>query len=151
VDLSDRLRAQLEEILKTKSQEYDLYEVSQCWADLERGDACVYFLAAEPHGLCTFDHRYILNCLSCDDYNPDSVSRGSAYCNWDNGKIHIMAFVESEGYWRWGKTICGLFTDEEFLEVEINPGEITSQDYYDEETGINRLCKRCAKIVKIRP
>lgn len=141
VEISNRLRAELEEILKRKEVGSTLQELAQEFKEAGRLAPCKYFSALAPDRLalgahCKLGHE--LDCLNCPTYEPHERpgSLESAICLFEQGKVyHIMRFAESDGYYRWGQTLCGRFVDERVYDVEIYDGETFSQ---------SELCKKCS-------
>ena len=58
-----------------------------------------------------------------------------AICEFAAGKVyHLMAFAESDGFYRRGKTLCGRHVDERLEDVDIYPDEAMSH---------REVCKKC--------
>ncbi len=93
---------------------------------------CLYF-----SGLGHCHLGYQLDCLNCPKYEPHEPPGPfkEAICEFETGRVyHIMEFAESDGFYRRGKTLCGIFVDEGVYTVEIY-GAMTLRE--------RRLCQKC--------
>jgi hypothetical protein len=139
MEISDKLRAQLEEIIRQKRFALTPEELAQDFQKADRLAPCAHFsaLSAILHvNPCKLG--YELDCLNCSNYEPHEPPGPlePAICVFENGKVyHVMEFAESDGFYRQGMTLCGRFVDEEADDVEIYGGETLS--------GM-RLCKKCS-------
>lgn len=137
--MEKNLKAQLEEILRRKGVGSTPERLGELALELQkrsRAAPCRYFSALVPG--CKLG--YELDCLNCPQYVPHE-SPGplpGAICEFEGGRVyHLMKAAESDGFWRWGVTLCGRLVDEEGQDVEIYPGgETLSQ---------RRLCRRCQR------
>lgn len=132
MEISRRLRAELEEILRRKGFGLTVEELAMEFERAGRSAPCRYFsaLAAQCH------LGYELDCLTCSKYVPHERPGPleSAICRFGAGRVyHIMEFAESDGFYRWGRTLCGRFVDEKVEDVEI----------YDEGFSDLRPCALC--------
>lgn len=140
MEISNRLRAELEEILRRKKVGSTLEELAKQFEKAGRLAPCRYFSAMAPNRLALGAHcklGYELDCLNCPKYEPHEPpgSLESAICEFEKGKVyHIMRFAESDGFYRWGETLCGRLVDESVEDVDI---------YDDDSFTQSRLCKKC--------
>lgn len=125
-------------------EKQELEEARERMREVNRLAPCRNFSVIPPR--CKLHHE--LDCLTCPDYEPHEIpgrwSKGYAF--FEAGRvIHLVEDVESDGFYRSGKTLCGRMLSEEEMSVEIYPLE--SFDQLTEETGDlyqNRIvCRKC--------
>lgn len=90
------------------------------------------FFAVPPR--CSLRHE--LDCLTCPDYKPHETpgTWTKGYAIFEAGRvIHLVKDVESDGFYRSGRALCGRMLSEEEMAVEIYPLE--SFDQLVEEMG----------------
>ncbi len=109
-----------------------------------RAAPCQHFVAFPPQ--CNLRHE--LDCLTCADYEPQETpgTWSKGYAVFEYGRvIHLVEDVESDGFYRCGRTLCGRMLSEEYMVVEIYPLESYSQ--LEEDTGEpyhgRNVCRKC--------
>jgi hypothetical protein len=125
-----------------------LEEAKESLREVGRSAPCRYFFAMPPRcGL-----RRDLDCVACPDYKPhETPGRWSkGYAVFESGRvIHLVEDVESDGFYRSGRTLCGRMLSEEEMAVEIYPLE--SFDQLDEEIREmyprQRICRKCQGVL----
>jgi len=131
------------EIIAKKERE-GLEEVKERLREVGRSAPCRYFFAVPPR--CSLRHE--LDCLTCPDYKPhETPGRWTkGYAVFESGRvIHLVEDVESDGFYRSGRALCGRMLSEEEMAVEIYPLE--SFDELAEEMGERypgqNVCRKC--------
>ena len=135
------------EIIANKEREA-IEEAKGRLREVGRLAPCRYFLLFSPR--CSLNHE--INCLTCPDYEPhETPGRWSkGYAIFEDGRvIHLVEDVESDGFFRSGRALCGRMLSEEEMAVEIYPLE--SFDQLDEEISQlyrgQNVCKKCQRTL----
>jgi len=135
---------EISEIMARKKGE-ELQELKQRFKEVGRSAPCRHLSTIPPQ--CSLRHE--LNCLACPDYRPHEMpgkwSKG--YAVFESGSvIHLVEHLESDGFYRSGRALCGRILSEEKMAVEIY--SLESFDELDEQMKgapypIGGICRKC--------
>jgi hypothetical protein len=84
-----------------------------------------------------------MSCLTCGQYEPYEKpgELGPGYACYDTApKMHLVEFVQTDGFNRSGQALCGRWPDEELEAVEIYPAEWKK---VVKEFGSGSICENC--------